>query len=56
MMVGGSALLPGLDQMLRDATGMPVAIAERPDVCAVLGLGAMLEGKIAPMVLNPLAG
>ncbi|MDA5286912.1 rod shape-determining protein, partial [Streptomyces sp. Isolate_45] len=56
MMVGGSALLPGLDQMLRDATGMPVAIAERPDVCAVLGLGAMLEGKIAPMILNPLAG
>ncbi|NEE55045.1 rod shape-determining protein, partial [Streptomyces sp. SID8455] len=29
MMVGGSALLPGLDQMLRDATGMPVSIAER---------------------------
>ncbi|MEV6420639.1 rod shape-determining protein [Streptomyces sp. NPDC051662] len=55
MMVGGSALLPGLDQMLRDATGMPVAIAERPDICAVLGLGAMLEGKIEPMVLNPLA-
>ncbi|MFC5955819.1 rod shape-determining protein [Streptomyces pratens] len=55
MMVGGSALLPGLDQMLRQATGMPVHIAERPDVCAVQGLGAMLEGKIAPLVLNPLA-
>lgn len=55
MMVGGSALLPGLDQMLRQATGMPVHIAERPDVCAVQGLGAMLEGKIAPLALNPLA-
>lgn len=55
MMVGGSALLPGLDQMLRDATGMPVHIAERPDVCAILGLGAMLDGKIQPLVLNPLA-
>ncbi|GGX51866.1 rod shape-determining protein [Streptomyces minutiscleroticus] len=55
MMVGGSALLPGLDEMLREATGMPVQIAERPDVCAVLGLGAMLEGKIEPMVLDPLA-
>lgn len=55
MMVGGSALLPGLDQMLRKATGMPVAIAERPDVCAILGLGAMLDGKIEPMVLDPLA-
>ncbi|MFF2408118.1 rod shape-determining protein [Streptomyces sp. NPDC058092] len=55
MMVGGSALLPGLDQMLREATGMPVHIADRPDVCSVLGLGAMLDGKIEPMVLDPLA-
>ncbi|MGX2997370.1 rod shape-determining protein [Streptomyces sp. JNUCC 64] len=55
MMVGGSALLPGLDQMLRDATGMPVTIAERPDVCAILGLGAMLEGRVQPMLLDPLA-
>jgi rod shape-determining protein MreB len=54
MMVGGSALLPGLDQMLRDSTGMPVRIAERPDVCAVLGLGAMLEGRIEPMALAPM--
>ncbi|MGW7051262.1 rod shape-determining protein MreB [Streptomyces sp. NPDC054887] len=56
MMVGGSALLPGLDQMLRDATGMPVHIAERPDVCSVLGLGAMLEGKVQPMSLEPVSG
>ncbi|MFI9646287.1 rod shape-determining protein [Streptomyces sp. NPDC052040] len=55
MMVGGSALLPGLDQMLRQWTGMPVRIAERPDICAVQGLGAMLEGKIKPLTLNPLA-
>ncbi len=55
MMVGGSALLPGLDQMLRQATGMPVHIAERPELCAVEGLGAMLEGRITPMVLDPWA-
>jgi len=54
MMVGGSALLPGLDQMLRQATGMPVHIAERPDVCAVMGLGAMLEGTIRPLSLEPI--
>ncbi|MEV6835408.1 rod shape-determining protein [Streptomyces sp. NPDC051133] len=54
-MVGGSALLPGFDQMLREATGMPVYIAERPDICAAQGLGAMLEGRIEPLVLNPLA-
>jgi rod shape-determining protein MreB and related proteins len=55
MMVGGSALLPGFDQLLREATGMPVHIAERPDVCVVQGIGAMLEGRIEPLVLNPLA-
>ncbi|MCX5396804.1 rod shape-determining protein [Streptomyces sp. NBC_00102] len=56
MMVGGSALLPGFDQLLRTATGMPVTIAERPEACSILGLGAMLDGTIAPMVLNPLVG
>ncbi|MER5845758.1 rod shape-determining protein [Streptomyces sp. NPDC002012] len=55
MMVGGSAQLPGLEQLLRNATGVPVHIAERPDVCSVLGLGAMLDGKIEPLVLDPLA-
>ncbi|MGW5336624.1 rod shape-determining protein [Streptomyces bauhiniae] len=55
MMVGGTALLPGLDKMLQEAIGIPVHIAERPDVCAVQGLGAMLEGRIAPLVLTPLA-
>lgn len=55
MMVGGSALLPGFDQMLRQATEMPVHIAERPDICAVEGLGAMLEGKVEPITLDPLA-
>ena len=53
MLVGGSALLPGLDEMVRQATGMPVHIAERPDVCAVQGLGYMLEGRIEPLVLGP---
>ncbi|OIJ90975.1 rod shape-determining protein [Streptomyces colonosanans] len=55
MMVGGSALLPGLDQMLRQATGMPVHIAERPDICAIQGVGAMLEGRIPQLTFNPLA-
>jgi rod shape-determining protein MreB len=54
-MVGGSALLPGLDQMLRQATKLPVHIAERPDVCAVQGLGHMLEGKIEPLALEPIS-
>ncbi|MGW7256307.1 rod shape-determining protein [Streptomyces sp. NPDC054834] len=55
VMVGGSALLPGFDQMLIGATGMPVHIAERPEMCAIQGIGAMLEGRIEPLVLDPLA-
>ena len=35
--------------------GKPV-LAERPDVCSVLGLGAMLDGTVRPLVLAPLAG
>ena len=54
-MVGGSALLPGFDHMLRQATGMPGLIAERPDSCAAQGPGAMLAGKVAPLTLTPLA-
>jgi rod shape-determining protein MreB len=48
---GGSALLPGLDTMLRTTTGMAVHIADHPDTCAVRGLGAMMEGKVRPVPL-----
>lgn len=54
-MVGGSAQLPGLDRMLSQATGMTVRIAERPDITAVMGLGAMLEGEVNPMNMTPIA-
>ncbi|WP_432035648.1 rod shape-determining protein [Streptomyces cucumeris] len=52
MLAGGSALLPGLDSMLREATGVPLTIAEHPGVCAVEGLGAMLDGKVQPLTLD----
>lgn len=55
MLAGGSGLMPGLDVMLRNATGVPVTLAERPDVCAVQGLGAMIEGRVRPMALAPLS-
>ena len=54
MMAGGSALIPGLEPMMRQATDMPVHIADRPDICAVMGLGAMLEGKMQPLHLDPM--
>ncbi|MET9415195.1 rod shape-determining protein [Streptomyces klenkii] len=55
MLAGGSAVLPGLDRMIEDATGMIVRIAAQADVCSVLGLGAMMEGKVQPLHLDPLA-
>ncbi|UWE07860.1 rod shape-determining protein [Actinacidiphila bryophytorum] len=54
MLAGGSALMPGLDLMLRQATDMPVHVADRPDVVAVQGLGAMIEGRVRPLLLDPL--
>ncbi|MER7791685.1 rod shape-determining protein [Streptomyces sp. NPDC097640] len=55
MLAGGSAGLPGFEDLLREATGMPLHIAEHPDTCAVEGLGAMLEGTVRPVILDPLS-
>lgn len=55
MLAGGSALMPGLDLMLRQATGIPVHVAPHPDTVAVRGLGAMIEGKVDPLPQDPLA-
>ncbi|WP_328914085.1 MULTISPECIES: rod shape-determining protein [unclassified Streptomyces] len=55
MLAGGSAHMPGLDLMLRRATGMPVHIAPHPDTVAVCGLGAMIEGQVRAMSLEALA-
>ncbi|MDJ1131940.1 rod shape-determining protein [Streptomyces iconiensis] len=48
VLTGGSALLPGLDERLRDATGMSVHLAEQPELSAVNGLAAMMAGRISP--------
>ncbi|HEX6201338.1 MAG TPA: rod shape-determining protein [Thermoanaerobaculia bacterium] len=40
---GGGALLRGLDQRLRDETGLPVVLAEDPLASVVLGTGAVLQ-------------
>ncbi|MGK5631091.1 rod shape-determining protein [Streptomyces sp. URMC 123] len=45
-LTGGNARLPGLETMLARATGMRVTTADRPDLCAILGLGAILEGRV----------
>ncbi len=43
VLAGGGALLRHLDDVLRDATGLPVVIAEDPLRCVVMGAGECLE-------------
>jgi rod shape-determining protein MreB len=40
---GGTALLKGLDQRLREETGVPVNLAEDPLTCVVMGAGRVLD-------------
>ena len=40
---GIGALLQGLDEVLRDETGLPVTVAEDPLTCVALGTGRALE-------------
>ncbi len=43
VMTGGGALLRNMDKRLREETGLPIAIAEDPLSCVVLGAGKMLS-------------
>ncbi|MDA3792849.1 MAG: rod shape-determining protein [Elusimicrobia bacterium] len=43
ILVGGGALLGGIAQLLRDATELPVHIADEPMNCVVMGTGKYLE-------------
>ena len=43
VMTGGGSLLGEIDTVLRDATGLPISIAEDPLTCVVLGTGRCLE-------------
>ncbi len=43
VLTGGGSLLRNLDFVLRHATGVPVAVAENPLECVVLGTGRSLE-------------
>ncbi len=43
VLTGGGALLHRLDEVLRHATGLPVAVAEEPLQCVALGTGRALE-------------
>jgi rod shape-determining protein MreB len=43
VLTGGGSLLSNLDWVLREATGLPVSVAESPLTCVALGTGIALE-------------
>jgi rod shape-determining protein MreB len=43
MLTGGGALLSGLDKLIKEETGMPVYVADKPLDCVVMGAGKVLE-------------
>ncbi|MBX3564827.1 MAG: rod shape-determining protein [Sphingomonas sp.] len=51
VLTGGGALLKGIDEVLRDETGLPVTIAEDPLTCVALGTGRALEDPVFRGVL-----
>jgi len=50
LLMGGTSLLHGLPQMMRDRLGVPVVRAREPAHAVALGLGAILQdtGKLSP--------
>jgi rod shape-determining protein MreB len=43
VMTGGGAMLANLDLLLREATGLPVMLAEDPLTAVVMGTGRCLD-------------
>jgi len=52
VLTGGGALLTGIDEVLRDETGLPVMIADDPLTCVAIGTGRALEDPIFRGVLH----
>lgn len=51
VLTGGGALLRDLDVVLREATGLPVTVAEEPLTCVAIGTGRALEDPMYRGVL-----
>ena len=52
VLTGGGALLEGIDEVLREATGLPVIVADNPLTCVALGTGRALEDPMFRGVLH----
>ena len=51
VLTGGGALMQGIDEYLRDETGLPVTVAEDPLTCVAIGTGRAMEDPIFRGVL-----
>jgi rod shape-determining protein MreB and related proteins len=51
VLTGGGALIKGLDEHLREETGLPVTVADDPLSCVALGTGRALEDPVFRGVL-----
>ncbi len=51
VLTGGGALIRGLDEYLREETGLPVSVAEDPLSCVALGTGRAMEDPMFRGVL-----
>ena len=51
VLTGGGALIQGLDEYLREETGLPVSVAEDPLSCVAIGTGRAMEDPIYRGVL-----
>ena len=51
VLTGGGALIKGLDECLREETGLPVSVAEDPLTCVALGTGRAMEDPMYRGVL-----
>ncbi|MBN9787426.1 rod shape-determining protein [Pseudonocardia sp. TMWB2A] len=52
VLTGGGALIEGLDELLRDETGLPVTVADDPLTCVAIGTGRALEDPLFRGVLQ----
>ncbi|MER5884759.1 rod shape-determining protein [Streptomyces sp. NPDC001941] len=48
VLTGGSAVVPGLEALLGEATGMPVHVVEEPELAVIRGLGTLIESSEPP--------
>jgi len=51
VLTGGGALMQGLDDHMRDETGLPVTVAEDPLTCVAVGTGRAMEDEVFRGVL-----